>query len=231
MKNMRKLSGALLALLLVLLLGIGAMEAGSSGESGDKPRQTEGGTEPRMEQPSPAGADDWRLTLVNTENPLSRDYEPDTAEADNGYLFDLRAVESLRALLQAGREAGLDLVVTSGWRSWAYQEKLFEDKVERVMIETGLSREEAEELAADEVARPGTSEHQLGLSADLTGKEANEWLAEHCWEYGFILRYPEGKKDITGIINEPWHFRYVGTRVSLDMKDTGLCLEEYLGAV
>ena len=80
------------------------------------------------------------------------------------------------------------------------------------------------------VALPGTSEHQLGLSADLTGKEANEWLAEHCWEYGFILRYPEGKKDITGIINEPWHFRYVGTRVSLDMKDTGLCLEEYLGA-
>lgn len=113
------------------------------------------------------GADDWRLTLVNTENPLSRDYEPDTAEADNGYLFDLRAVESLRALLQAGREAGLDLVVTSGWRSWAYQEQLFEDKVGRVMAETGLGRAEAEELAAAEVARPGTSEHQLGLAVDI----------------------------------------------------------------
>ena len=65
---------------------------------------------------------------------------------------------------------------------------------------------------------------------DLVGKEANEWLAQNCWEYGFILRYPEGKEEITGISNEPWHFRYVGTRVSLDMKDTGLCLEEYLGA-
>ena len=98
-------------------------------------------------------------------------------------------------------------------------------------MDTGMTYQEAYEETLKTVALPGTSEHQLGLSADLTGKEANKWLAEHCWEYGFILCYPEGKKDITGIINEPWHFRYVGTRVSLDMKDTGLCLEEYLGAV
>ena len=240
MKNMRKLSGALLALLLVLLLGIGAMEAGSSGESGDKPRQTEGGTEPRAEQPSPAGADDWRLTLVNTENPLSRDYEPDTAEADNGYLFDLRAVESLRALLQAGREAGLDLVVTSGWRSWAYQEQLFEDKVGRVMAETGLGRAEAEELAAAEVARPGTSEHQLGLAVDIISNahpeldeswaqtEEAEWLKENCADYGFILRYPPDKSGITGIVWELWHFRYVGQEAAQYIMESGLCLEEYL---
>ncbi len=66
---------------------------------------------------------------------------------------------------------------------------------------------------------------------DLLGKEAIAWLTEHCWEYGFIVRYTEDKEEITGIIDEPWHFRYVGTEVSLDMKDSGLCLEEYLGAV
>jgi hypothetical protein len=65
---------------------------------------------------------------------------------------------------------------------------------------------------------------------DLLGTEAVAWLTEHCWDYGFIVRYTEDKEWITGIVDEPWHFRYVGTRVSLDMKNSGLCLEEYLGA-
>lgn len=118
----------------------------------------------------------------------------------------------------------------SSYRTQKEQTEILETRTHEYM-DTGMTYQEAYEETLKTVALPGTSEHQLGLSADLTGKEANEWLAEHCWEYGFILRYPEGKKDITGIINEPWHFRYVGTRVSLDMKDTGLCLEEYLGAV
>ncbi len=82
------------------------------------------------------------------------------------------------------------------------------------------------------MALPGTSEHQLGLCADINGKGVDSvpWLVEHCWEYGFILRFPGEKSDITGIIYEPWHFRYVGTRVSIPMRDNGLCLEEYLGA-
>ena len=88
----------------------------------------------------------------------------------------------------------------------------------------------AREEALKTVSLPGTSEHQLGLAVDIEGEEAHQWLEEHCWEYGFILRYPPEKEDITGISNEPWHFRYVGTDVSMDMKDSGLCLEEYLGA-
>ena len=92
------------------------------------------------------------------------------------------------------------------------------------------------------MAAPGTSEHQIGLALDLVSesyqildeKQAEtpeqQWLMAHSWEYGFILRYTEEKQAITGIVDEPWHFRYVGTEVSLDMKDSGLCLEEYLGA-
>lgn len=234
---MKRLSGILFAFLLAALLGMGVMAFTTAAPETSAPPASD--TDPL---PEPERETDWRLTLVNEDNPLSEDFEPETAEADGGYLFDIRAVEPLRALLQAGREAGLDLVVTSGWRSWAYQEQLFEDKVERVMAETGLERAEAEELAADEVARPGTSEHQLGLAVDIISNahpdldegwaetEEAVWLKEHCAEYGFILRYPPDKSDITGIVWEPWHFRYVGEEAAVYIMENDLCLEEYLAA-
>ena len=108
------------------------------------------------------------------------------------------------------------------------------------MSGTGLDRAAAEELAADEVARPGTSEHQLGLAVDIISNahpELNEawaeteeakWLTENCAQYGFILRYPPDKSDITGIVWEPWHFRYVGEDAAAYIMENGLCLEEYL---
>lgn len=237
---MKRLSGTLLAILLAALLGMGVMAFTTAAPETSAPPASD--TDPAPELPEPVREPDWRLTLVNEANPLPEDYEPDTAEADNGYLFDIRAVEPLRALLQAGREAGLDLVVTSGWRSWAYQEQLFEDKVARVMSETGLDRAAAEEAAADEVARPGTSEHQLGLAVDLVDASyqvlneaqastpAQQWLMAHCWEYGFILRYPAEKQDITGIIYEPWHYRYVGRDHAQAIRQSGQCLEEFLQA-
>lgn len=237
---MKRLSGILFAFLLAALLGMGVMAFTTAAPETSAPPASD--TDPLPELPEPECEADWRLTLVNEDNPLSEDFEPETAEADGGYLFDIRAVEPLRALLQAGREAGLDLVVTSGWRSWAYQEQLFEDKVERVMAETGLERAEAEEIAADEVARPGKSEHQLGLAVDIISNahpdldegwaetEEAKWLREHCAEYGFILRYPPDKSDITGIVWEPWHFRYVGEEAAVYIMENDLCLEEYLAA-
>ena len=99
------------------------------------------------------------------------------------------------------------------------------------MKEFDLDFDEAREKALETVAVPGTSEHQMGLAVDISGEAAHAWLAEHCWEYGFILRYTEEKAEITGIADEPWHFRYVGREISMDMKDSGLCLEESLGAV
>ena len=232
---MKRLSGTLLAILLAALLGMGVMAFTTAAPETSAPPASD--TDPVPELPEPVREPDWRLTLVNEANPLPEDYEPDTAEADNGYLFDIRAVEPLRALLQAGREAGLDLVVTSGWRSWAYQEQLFEDKVARVMSGTGLDRAAAEEAAAEEVARPGTSEHQLGLAVDIISNahpELNEawaeteeaqWLKAHCAEYGFILRYPPEKSEITGITWEPWHFRYVGEEAAVYIMENELCLE------
>ena len=235
---MKRLSGTLLAILLAALLGMGVMAFTTAAPETSAPPASD--TDPAPELPEPVREPDWRLTLVNEANPLPEDYEPETAEADNGYLFDIRAVEPLRALLQAGREAGLDLVITSAWRSWEYQDKLFEDKTARVMDETGLDRIAAEAAAAVEVARPGTSEHQLGLAVDIISNDHPEldegwaeteeakWLTENCAQYGFILRYPPDKSDITGIVWEPWHFRYVGEEAAVYIMENDLCLEEYL---
>ena len=110
------------------------------------------------------------------------------------------------------------------------QTDILEKRTQEHMKEFDLDFDEARKKALETVAVPGTSEHQMGLAVDISGEEANAWLAEHCWEYGFILRYTEEKAEITGITNEPWHFRYVGREISMDMKDSGLCLEEYLGA-
>ena len=110
------------------------------------------------------------------------------------------------------------------------QTDILEKRTQEHMKEFDLDFDEARKKALETVAVPGTSEHQMGLAVDISGEAANIWLAEHCWEYGFILRYTEEKAEITGITNEPWHFRYVGREISMDMKDSGLCLEEYLGA-
>ena len=110
------------------------------------------------------------------------------------------------------------------------QTDILEKRTQEHMKEFDLDFDEARKKALETVAVPGTSEHQMGLAVDISGEDAHAWLAEHCWEYGFILRYTEEKAEITGITNEPWHFRYVGREISMDMKDSGLCLEEYLGA-
>ena len=107
-------------------------------------------------------------------------------------------------------------------------------------MDKGYTRASAAAAAARWVAPPGTSEHQLGLAVDIVAgsfqvldsrqeKTAEQqWLMEHCWEYGFILRYPSDKSDITGIAYEPWHYRYVGEKAAREMTEQGLCLEEYL---
>jgi len=94
---------------------------------------------------------------------------------------------------------------------------------------TGMSYGAARATALQSVAIPGTSEHHLGLAVDILGTKAIAWLTEHCWDYGFIVRYQGEKSHITGIINEPWHYRYVGVEVALDIRESGLCLEEYVG--
>ena len=169
------------------------------------------------------------MVLVNRDNPIPDYYEVDVVPVEGYNRIQRIALEPLKQMLADCRAAVDSCIFNSSFRTQKEQTTILETRTEEYM-EKGMTYEEAYRETLKTVSLPGRSEHQLGLSVDLVGKEANEWLAQHCWEYGFILRYPEGKEEITGISNEPWHFRYVGTRVSLDMKDTGLCLEEYLGA-
>ena len=171
------------------------------------------------------------VILVNAINPLPDDLQQTFVNVVDYHDVDSRCYEALTRMLSDYEETvGVEYTFNSAYRTWKEQTAILEYRTLEHMRDYGLNFSDARAKALETVAIPDTSEHQLGLSVDLVGKTINEWLAQHCWEYGFILRYPQGKQHITGITNEPWHFRYVGTAVSMDMKDSGLCLEEYLGA-
>ena len=130
--------------------------------------------------------------------------------------------------MAAGRENGYNVKINSSYRSKATQQAIWNEKVNN-RIKKGQSKSTAEAMVGKSVAIPGTSEHQTGLAVDIKGtKKMYDWLAENSWQYGFILRYPDDKIKITGIVYEPWHFRYVGKPLAKDIYDSGLCLEEYL---
>lgn len=182
----------------------------------------------------------WNLQLVNGWNPLpaNHNYEANlTNEFGSSLLFDTRAAASLREMLNAGAAYGLRPV--SLFRSYDLQVSLFNREVNE-WKSRGYTQAEAEAMAATEVARPGTSEHHMGLAADILSNgvysleesfentEAFHWLKAHCAEYGFILRYPKEKEDITGVIYEPWHYRYVGVEAATAIMSRGISLEEYL---
>ena len=194
---------------------------------------------PVPDKPSP-NREDWALRLVNFENPLPDGYTvPTLTELRNGQAIDSRAYPALQAMMDAARAEGLQPVICSSCRSWDIQERLFEAEVQN-WLARGYIRQDAEAQAAQWVARPGASEHQLGLAVDIVdisyqlldeGQESTpvqQWLMAHCAEYGFILRYPTDKSELTGVGYEPWHYRYVGTEAAREIMDNGLCLEEYL---
>ncbi len=170
------------------------------------------------------------VILVNALNPIPSYYEIELCNVVDYHDVDVRCYDALVQMLADCNAAGIEYNFNSAYRTQEEQTAILETRTQEYMTTYGLDYDEAREKALETVALPGTSEHQLGLAVDLLGDEAIAWFQEHCWDYGFILRYTEEKESITGIINEPWHFRYVGTAVSLDMKDSGLCLEEYLGA-
>lgn len=183
-------------------------------------------------------SDDWKLILVNAKNPITQPYEMGLENVD-GEEFDQRAVGELRNMLQAAKNEGLYPVICSAYRSVERQGELHENKIRR-LIESGYGETEAREKAAEVVARPGESEHNTGLAADIVSHynqlldESQEdtaefiWLKENCHKFGFILRYPSGKESVTGVIYEPWHFRYVGEEAATEIMQKGICLEEYL---
>lgn len=183
--------------------------------------------------------DDWRLRLVNLQNPVPENYAIETITLNNGLKVDKRCYPDLQDMMDDCRAAGLSPIICSAYRTQEYQEDLFRKKVDWY-LEQGYDEKYAEEEAGKEVAVPRTSEHQLGLALDIVDSsyqtldekqedtDVQRWLLKHSWEYGFILRYPTGKSDITGIIYEPWHYRYVGKEAAEQIHNANICLEEYL---
>lgn len=175
----------------------------------------------------------WNLMLVNSRYRIPDDYSVELIRLSNGEQVDSRIYPDLQEMFDDARGAGYSLFVRAGYRSEEDQENLMEDKIEAYRQE-GYSQREAEREAEKWVAKPGTSEHELGLAVDINaegqtdGNRLYQWLAEHSWKYGFILRYPAEKEEITGIDYEPWHFRYVGKQAAKEMYEQDLCLEEYV---
>lgn len=176
---------------------------------------------------SPKGIHVW---LVNRNNYVPADYKVNLVTVTGWHQVDAVCLEPLKQMLADCNAAGIEYTFNSAYRTYAMQKEILDTRTQEHQDNYDLSYEAARSMALQTVAYPGTSEHQLGLAVDLLGTEAKAWFGEHCWEYGFILRYTAEKQAITGFVEELWHFRYVGREVSMDMKDSGLCLEEYLGA-
>lgn len=175
------------------------------------------------------------LIMVNTWNPLPDDFEPNLVKWSNGALVGEECNDALKKMLDDCTAAGCSPEFKGSYRDIGHQRTLF-NKILQEYRDKGYG--DAYERTLKRCAIPGTSEHHLGWAFDLTDRRypqkytgennAVQWLSDNCWEYGFILRYPEDKTDITGIMGEPWHFRYVGVELAMELKDSGLCLEEYL---
>ena len=183
--------------------------------------------------------DGWNMILVNPWNFLPEDFDVELEEIEDGHQVDKRMAAQLEAMLRCAREEGLEPLIVSSYRTHQKQDDLHNNRIKRFM-EEGLSLDDAIVEAGKWVAVPGTSEHQTGLAVDIVAEsfpvlEAEQentpeqkWLMENCWRFGFVMRYPSDKSDITGIYYEPWHYRYVGGEAAQEMWELGLCLEEYL---
>ena len=181
------------------------------------------------------------LLVVSAASPLPEGYVPILDIVVGEYEMDERCAAKCLQMIEDCREAGMGLpMICSAYRTQEYQEMLYNDKVARVMQAEWISHDDALVKAAAVVAVPGTSEHQTGLAVDIMDEnypyldegqentEAQVWLMEHAPDYGFILRYPPDASDITGIIYEPWHYRYVGEKFAKEIARRGLTLEEYV---
>ena len=179
-------------------------------------------------------SDEWNLIVVNRWNEIPEDYSVTLTELSNGLKVDSRIYPHLQEMLDAAEEDGIYAVVGEAYRTEEEQTALYNDKILAFMVE-GFSRKRAEKMAMEWVAVPGTSEHQLGIAVDINAdkslsenEDVYQWLADNAHLYGFILRYPQWKTDITGNAYEPWHYRYVGNEAAREIYEQDICLEEYL---
>lgn len=227
-RRKRRLAGIVISIILLLIAGVftfmmlprdGQPALLDTIEIGRKTASTEHG---------------WNLILVNEDYYIPDNYEVELTELSNGKKVDSRIYPYLQSMFDDVRANGLALFVREGYRTSEEQQQIMDERVAEYQGE-GYSKSEAKKLARDYVAVPDTSEHQLGLSVDINADTTKcssdavySWLAENAWRYGFIKRYPADKVDITGISNEPWHYRYVGKEAAQEIQSQGICLEEYI---
>lgn len=195
------------------------------------------------ELPEGVSHEDWNLILVNPFQALPDNFEIELAEVDNEQKIDSRIVEAWASWKDAALQDGHRLFFASGHRDVGRQANNFNRTIQEYMDE-GMSEEEAVEKAKEYLTEPGHSEHHTGLALDIVDEEwivsgqglepeyeneaSQKWLLASMTDYGFVLRYPEGKEEITGINYEPWHFRYVGVENAQFMEKNELTLEEYI---
>lgn len=213
--------------------------AGLSGQDTVKSGSKALSKEKRTESKAVFTKEDWRLLLINKQHPIPEDYTFELVTIKGSMKCDERILEDLLLMLQDAREDDINLVIRSPYRDMNRQEYLFNRKIKAYMGK-GMSYMDAYKTASTTVTVPGASEHQIGLAIDITSDnyasldegfgetEAGKWLAEHSCEYGFILRYPDGKEYITSIDYEPWHFRYVGKEAAAIITEQGITLEEFV---
>lgn len=181
---------------------------------------------------------EWQYVLINKDTPI-KSYAPSVRQfGSDGPYVDKRMIDRLSSLVDAAKEAGFEPYISVGYRSYADQQQLFNEKASELSQNGVYTYEEAQQIAAEIVAKPGTSDHQTGLAVDILDKEYEvldyskmdskffDWLDANCAQFGFIKRYPSNKKSVTGW-DEPWHYRYVGKEVAEFIMKNGMCLEEF----
>lgn len=175
------------------------------------------------------------LMLVNNKNAIPNNYTPDLIILSNGIYIDEIIYPDLQDMFDTMRENGIYPTVSEGYRTYDEQCQMMQNYIDEY-ISQGYSQNEAKKLASQWVAKPNYSEHETGLAIDINAdKECGTndteiylWLAENAHKFGFILRYPQDKEDITGITYEPWHYRYIGKNDASIIYSKGITLEEYL---
>lgn len=178
---------------------------------------------------------DWRLVLANYDNILPEDFTVEVANIDSTRQFDARAIGYLNQMMNDMRKDGITNVwVQSAYRSVERQKELYDNSIQKY-LKQGKTQEEAIALTDEYINKPGSSDHNLGLAVDFNNVDNSfaklkgyQWLLENAENYGFILRYPEDKEDITKIAYESWHWRYVGKENAKKMNELHMCLEEYV---
>lgn len=178
---------------------------------------------------------DWRLTLANYENLLPENFTVKVENIDKTRQFDARAIGELNDMMNQMKKDGItNIWIQSAYRSVARQKELYDASVKKYLQE-GKTQEEAEKLTNEYINKPGSSDHNLGLAVDFNKVDNGfekldgfKWLQKNAENYGFVLRYPKDKEDITKIAYESWHWRYVGVEHAKKMNELNMCLEEYI---